>query len=108
MMQSCAIVDFCWPTVGRGCGAITNSYLWDFAGSWPMALSAGMKLRNLQTGKPLEFLDLSCFIKEKTPWKLKGYYVLSTEENFLILKNKIKKIEPVDEIAANFIVNIGE
>ncbi len=90
MMQSCAVVDFCWPAIGRSCGCITKSCLWDFAGSLPIALSAGLELRALATGKKLDHIDIEVFLKDKSPWKLKEYFILSTEKNFMVLKQKIK------------------
>ncbi len=90
MMQSCAIVDFCWPSLGRGCGAITNSYLWDFTGSWPIARAAGLSLFNLKTGQELEAIKLDVFKVAPNPWKLNEYHILCHPENFKQLQSKIK------------------
>ena len=90
LIPACAVVDLCWPAIGRGCGCVLKSYIWDFAGSWPIALSAGLKLRNWRTGKVLERVEADLFSKAETPWKLKDYYILSSERNFPILRDKIK------------------
>ena len=91
MLVSCAVVDLCWPAVGRGCGEIFRSNLWDFAGSWPIFRSAGLELRHLDTGKVLDRLDTSLFVGQgELTWKLKDYYLLSSERNFPIIKNRLK------------------
>ncbi len=90
MIPACAVVDLCWPAIGRGCGSMIKSYLWDFVGSWPIVRSAGLELRALSTGQVLEKISADLFIGEDSPWKLKEYYVLSSERNFPILKKKIK------------------
>ncbi len=90
MIPACAVVDLCWPTIGRACGAIMKSYLWDFAGSWPILHSAGLALRSLASDKELREIHVDDFVKEKTLWKLKEHYIISSARNFPILKNKIK------------------
>ena len=93
MIQACAAIDMCWPSIGRGCGSILNCALWDFAGAWPIAIKAGLDLRSLTTGKVLDSLDLDVFDKETSPWRLKDCHILSSKRNFSILKNKITKIK---------------
>jgi len=90
-MPSCAVIDLCWPAIGRGCGGFFKANLWDFAGSWPIFQAAGLQLRSLATGKPLERVDTSLFIGAgiKT-WKLKEHYVLSSKRNLPLLKAKIR------------------
>ena len=91
MMYSCAVIDLCWPVIGRGCGEIFRSNLWDFAGAWPIVHSAGLHLRNLNTGKVLDRLDTKVFVGEgDRVWKLKDFYILSSKRNFPIIKNRIK------------------
>ncbi len=89
MMQTCAVVDLCWPSIGRACGSIFRSHLWDFAGSWPIFLSAGLNLRSMKTGQILDKVDTNFFEKDKRPWKTKDYYILSSERNYSIIKNKL-------------------
>ncbi len=88
-IPACAVVDLCWPALGRGCGSMIKSYLWDFAGSWPIVLSAGLNFRHWQTGQVLERLDVDLFSKETRSWKLKDYYIVSSERNYSILRKKI-------------------
>jgi myo-inositol-1(or 4)-monophosphatase len=98
IIPACAVVDLCWPTVGRGCGGLLKSYVWDFAGSWPIFRAAGLDLRAYDTGKVMDRLDVDLFIKENRPWKLKEYYILSSERNYPILKEKLvikKSLSPV-------------
>lgn len=92
MMCSCAAIDLCWPAIGRGCGAFFSSSLWDFAGSWPVFLSAGLHLRSHQTGKILDCIDVRTFKGEGARmWKLKECHILSTERNFSIIKSHIRE-----------------
>ena len=93
MSLSCAVSDLCWPAIGRGCGALFNAHIWDFAGSWPIFLAAGLNLREYVTGMVLDRLDPELFRKStKDPWLLKEKYILSSERNFVLLKkNRIPK-----------------
>ncbi|MDO8580074.1 MAG: inositol monophosphatase family protein, partial [Candidatus Omnitrophota bacterium] len=61
MVTGCASVDLCWPAIGRGCGTLFKSSLWDFAGSWPVARSAGLELRHFPSGKVLEKINVRLF-----------------------------------------------
>ena len=91
MVLSCAVTDLCWPAIGRGCGNIFRSNLWDFAGSWPIFRSAGLDFRHWDTGKVLGRLDTDVFIGEgDLTWKLKDYHILSSERNFPIIKSRLK------------------
>ena len=90
IIPACAVVDMCWPAVGRGCGSFLRSYLWDFAGSWPIVLSAGLNLRSWESGKVMEKISEDLFFTDKNPWKLKDHYILSSERNFPVLRGKIK------------------
>ena len=90
MNPLCAVLSLCWPTIGRGCGAFFGAHIWDFAGSWPIFLSAGLDLRSYQTGNEITQLDIALFAREsKDPWKLKEHYILSSEQNFSLLREKI-------------------
>jgi len=90
MNPLCAVLGLCWPTIGRGCGAFFGAHIWDFAGSWPIILSAGLSLRSYQTGKEITQLDITLFAREsEDPWKLREFYILSSEQNFSLLKGKI-------------------
>ena len=90
MNPLCAVLSLCWPTIGRGCGAFFGAHIWDFAGSWPIFLSAGLSLRSFQTGNEITQLDTVLFAREsKDPWKLREYYILSSEQNFSSLKRRI-------------------
>ncbi len=90
MNPACAVLGLCWPTIGRGCGAFFGAHLWDFAGSWPIFLSAGLSLRSYQTGNEITQLDIELFAREsKDPWKLREYYILSSKQNFSLLREKI-------------------
>lgn len=90
MNPACAVLSLCWPTIGRGCGAFFGAHIWDFAGSWPIFLSAGLSLRSYQTGNEMSQLDIGLFSgKSKNPWRLREWYILSSERNFPLLREKI-------------------
>lgn len=92
MMPSCAVLDLCYPAIGRGAGALCNSYIWDFAGSWPIFESAGLKLHNLNSARTIDRLETSLFQGngDKT-WRLTDYYLLSSPRNFPVLRGAISK-----------------
>ena len=90
VMSACAAIDLCWPAIGRGSGSFFNSHIWDFAGSWPVFLSAGLNLRSLSTGQALDRIHVDLFQgKGSKTWKLREPHILSTEKNFHIIKAKI-------------------
>jgi len=91
LMQACAVIDLCWPAIGRGYGAIFDAHIWDFAGSWPIFKAAGLDLRSLRTGKILDHIHVDLFHHESDLWKLKDVHVLSSERNFPIIRSKIKE-----------------
>jgi len=92
MNPLCAVLGLCWPTIGRGCGAFFGAHLWDFAGSWPIFLSAGLSLRSYQTGNEITELDTALFAGESDdPWKLREHYILSSAQNFSLLRERITK-----------------
>lgn len=90
MIPACAVLSLCWPAIGRGCGAFFGAHIWDFAGSWPVCLSAGLSLRSYQTGSEITELDIKLFARESNdPWKLREFYILLSEQNFALLREKI-------------------
>jgi fructose-1,6-bisphosphatase/inositol monophosphatase family enzyme len=90
MNPACAVLGLCWPSIGRGCGAFFGAHIWDFAGAWPIFLSAGLSLRSYQTGNEMSKLDIGLFSgKSKNPWRLRDWYILSSERNFSLLREKI-------------------
>lgn len=90
MNPACAVLSLCWPAIGRGCGAFFGAHIWDFAGSWPVFLSAGLSLRSYQTGNEIRQLDLGLFARESIDlWRLRDWYILSSERNFSLLREKI-------------------
>jgi len=90
MMPACAVIDLGWPTIGRGVGCILRSYLWDFAGAWPIFQAAGLKFRSITSGRAMEALDATLFNQTNAPWKMLEYHILSSEENFPLLKERLK------------------
>ncbi|MCD4726167.1 MAG: hypothetical protein K8R46_00760 [Pirellulales bacterium] len=93
MLPSCAIIDLCYPAIGRGVGCFFNSNLWDFAGSWPIYEAAGLHLRSLKTGEKLEQAAAQLFRREgPQPWRLKEDHILSSERNFPILQKMVRPL----------------
>lgn len=92
MIHACAVVNLCWPAMGRGVGCFLRSSLWDFAGSWPIMKAAGMDFRSVKTGQKFEAIDVSLFEGPPKAWELKEYYLISSERNYHLIKSKIKGI----------------
>ncbi len=91
MLLSCAVIDLCWPAIGRGCGASFKANLWDLAGSWPIARKAGLELRNVQTGEVTQHVHLDLFVgKGLERWRFKDYHILSSAKNFPVIKKLMK------------------
>ena len=92
MAPSCAVVDLCWPAIGRGSGCFFNANLWDFAGSWPILRAAGFDMRTLATGRVLERITTADFWGEppKT-WWLKENFVISSARNFPLIQKAIQR-----------------
>ena len=91
MIHACAVVNLCWPTIGRGIGCFLRCHLWDFAGSWPIIQKAGIDLRRISDGKVLEKVEVDLFAREPLSWHMKEYYLISTERNFHQIFSKIGK-----------------
>ena len=90
MAPSCAVIDLCWPAIGRGCGCFLKASLWDFAGSWPIVKVAGLDLRSAVSGEKLDRLHVDLFMGEGSQtWKLAQFYILSSEKNYPIIKSKM-------------------
>jgi len=92
MLPSCAVIDFCWPSIGRGAGCMFNSYIWDFGGAWPIARAAGLDIRSIKTGQKISQLSLDIFQgKGALTWRLKENLLLSSSRNFpLIVENGLR------------------
>jgi fructose-1,6-bisphosphatase/inositol monophosphatase family enzyme len=88
MINACAVVNLCWPTIGRGIGCFLRCHLWDFAGSWPIIRQAGMDLRRVSDGKILDRVDADLFNREPV-WHMKEYYLISSERNYHQILSKI-------------------
>ncbi len=82
LVSACAVVNLCWPAIGRACGSLDRSNLWDFAGAWPIARCAGLELRHFETGKIFDRLDVSVFEPEAGSWRFSQYHILSSQRNF--------------------------
>jgi fructose-1,6-bisphosphatase/inositol monophosphatase family enzyme len=89
MINACAVVNLCWPAVGRGIGCFLRCHLWDFAGSWPILRRAGMDLRRVSDGKVLDRLEAELFDRGPVSWQMKEYYLMSSERNFRQILSKI-------------------
>jgi len=92
MIHACAVVNLCWPAIGRGIGCFLRCHLWDFAGSWPIIRQAGFEFRRISDGKILDRVEAGLFNREPVSWHLKEYYLISTERNFQQILSKIGRI----------------
>lgn len=92
MLPSCAVIDLCWPAVGRGCGSFFNANIWDFAGSWPIFRSAGLDLRSRTEGRVLERVGVEFFEGQGSrTWRLREHYILSSRRNFDVIARAIRR-----------------
>ncbi len=91
MIHACAVVNLCWPAIGRGVGCFLRCHLWDFAGSWPILRKAGFDLRRMSDGQVLDKVDASLFTGQPKPWQMKEYYLISSQNNYSAIKSKIMK-----------------
>jgi myo-inositol-1(or 4)-monophosphatase len=89
MINACAVVNLCWPVIGRGIGCFLRCHLWDFAGSWPIIRQAGFDLRRVSDGKILDRVEADLFTREPLSWHMKEYYLVSSERNFKQILSKI-------------------
>lgn len=89
MIHACAVVNLCWPTIGRGVGCFQRCHLWDFAGSWPIIQRAGFGLRRMSDGRLLEKVDVSLFTGSPKSWQMKEYYLISTAKNFDPIRSRV-------------------
>ena len=94
MIHACAVVNLCWPTIGRGVGCFLRCHLWDFAGSWPIIRQAGFDLRRISDGKVLDRLEADLFTSGPLSWQMKEYYLISSERNFHQILSKIDRRTP--------------
>lgn len=90
IIPACAVIDLCWPSIGRGCGSLIRCSLWDYAASWAIARHAGLELRSIESGRIMEELRLEDLQAERGSWKLKDFYILSSERNFSVLRGILK------------------
>lgn len=89
MIHACAVVNLCWPAIGRGMGCFLKSSLWDFAGSWPIMKAAGMDFRSVRTGEVIDKIHAGLFQKAPKAWELNEYYLISSARNYELIKQKI-------------------
>jgi len=94
MINACAVVNLCWPTIGRGVGCFLRCHLWDFAGSWPIIRQAGFDLRRISDGKVLDTVEADLFNHEPVSWHMKEYYLISSERNYSQILSKINRRAP--------------
>jgi fructose-1,6-bisphosphatase/inositol monophosphatase family enzyme len=89
MIHACAVVNLCWPAIGRGVGCFARCHLWDFAGSWPIFRRAGMDLRRISDGKVMDTLEVDLFAHDPVAWHMKEYYLVSSARNYSLILSKI-------------------
>lgn len=91
MIHACAVVNLCWPTVGRGIGCFQRCYLWDYAGSWPIIQQAGFNLYRVSDGSIMDQLDLDRLTLHPRPWQMKEYYLIACAHTVDEILSKIKR-----------------
>ncbi len=93
MINACAVVNLCWPAIGRGVGCFSRCHLWDFAGSWPIIQRAGLDLRRISDGKIMDKLEADLFQLEPV-WHMNEYYLVSSQRHYGEILSKIEKRRP--------------
>lgn len=92
ILPACAVIDLCWPAIGRGCGSMFKANLWDMAGSWPVLKAAGMDFREVKTGRIMDRISTDLFEgKGIRTWKFKDSYIVSSANNFPLLQKAVLK-----------------
>ncbi len=90
MVNACAAVDMCWPSIRRGCGCYMDGYLWDFVGAWPIVRAAGLELREVAGGTVLDRIHTDIFDGNGLrTWRLRQDYILSSAHHFIWLREKV-------------------
>lgn len=89
MINACAVVNLCWPSIGRGVGCFLKCSLWDFAGSWPIMRKAGYDFRSVATGRLMDRIEIGLYNQSPKAWELNEYYLISSQKNFAAIKSKI-------------------
>jgi myo-inositol-1(or 4)-monophosphatase len=89
MINTCAVVDLCWSSIGRSMGCFIKSHIWDFAASWPILRRAGLDLRRVSDGKVLDRIEADLFAGEPKMWHMKEYYLVSSQRNFNQILSKV-------------------
>ncbi len=92
MIHACAVVNLCWPAIGRGVGCFLKCHLWDFAGSWPIVQKAGLGFRSVKTGCLIERVEAGLFNRSPKPWELKEHYLICSQRHYFQIKSKIIEI----------------
>ena len=95
MINACAVINLCWPSIGRGVGCFLRAHLWDFAGSWPILRKAGLDFRSVKTGKVMTEVQADLFNLSPKPWELKEHYLISSRGNYFKIKSKIIDLSSV-------------
>lgn len=92
MIHACAVVNLCWPAIGRGVGCFLKCHIWDIAGSWPIVKAAGMEFRSVKDGQVMDGLHEKFYDKDKKIWEMKEYYLISSKRNYDVIKSKIRAL----------------
>lgn len=89
MIPNCSVVNLTWPALGRGCGALFGSHIWDLAGSWPVFRGAGLELRALSDGRVLGEFDADDY---NGKWELKEHFILSSGGDYEVLRGSVQRL----------------
>ncbi len=89
LVTACAVINLAWPSLGRACGCLDRSNLWDFGGGWPIIHQAGLSMRDMDSGRVLDRLDAEAFEQRPGSWRLKTYHIVSSEKNYDLLRSRL-------------------
>lgn len=77
------VLDIVYCALGSGIGAVTQSNLWDFAGSFPIAQAAGVEMRSLADGKLKTHFGIEDFRipGDRRDWRLTSPHLFCRPEH---------------------------
>lgn len=88
---SCAVGNLLYTVTGRSAGTMIRAKFWDFAGPMAIGATLGVSFRDFETGEKKTAFGPEDFVgRDGEPtWGLSKNYLVSTEENYEILKDAI-------------------
>ena len=89
----CTVANIAYTAIGRSMGTMTAAHLWDFAASLAIAKNLGVDMRKYSDGTVKDSFSVDDFIvgNQKSDWRMKEMYVISTQNNYALMKQVMKE-----------------